>query len=71
MLRVHFRGVVVMIGGVQRMAVSNLRMVGRFFVVPGLVMLRRFVMVLGRLLVMMRGLLMMLVNVVIHDPLLG
>jgi hypothetical protein len=71
MFRVHFRRVVMVIGGMQRMAVSDLRMVGCFFVVPGLVVLRRFVMMLRRLFVVMRGLLVMLVNVVIHDPLLG
>jgi hypothetical protein len=53
------------------MAVCDLRMVRGFFVVSGLVMLGGFAMVLRRLLVVVRGLLMVLVNVVIHDPLLG
>jgi hypothetical protein len=55
----------------QRMAVSDFRVVRGFFVVPGFVMLRGFAMVLGGLLVVMRGLLMVFVNIVIHDPLLG
>jgi hypothetical protein len=71
MFRVLLGSMMVVIGGVQRMAVSDLRMVGCFFVVPRFVMLRRFVMVLGRLLVVVRGLLVVFVNVVIHDPLLG
>jgi hypothetical protein len=71
MLRVFLGSVMVMIGSMQRMAVSDLRMVGCFFVVPRLVMLRRFAMMLGRLLVVVRGLLMVFVNVVIHDLLLG
>jgi hypothetical protein len=71
MLGVHFRRVVMVVGRVQRMAVRDFRMVRRFFVMPGLVMLGRFAMMLRRLLVMMRGLLVVLVNVVIHHPLLG
>jgi hypothetical protein len=71
MLRVHFRRVVVMVGGVQRMAVRDFRVVRGFFVMPGLMVFRRFAMVLRRLLVVVRGFLMMLVNFVIHNPLLG
>jgi hypothetical protein len=46
-------------------------MVRGFFVMPGLVMLGGFAMMLRCLLVMVRGFLVVLVNVVIHDPLLG
>jgi hypothetical protein len=71
MFRVLFRSVVVMIGSVQRMAVRDFRVVRGFFVMPGFVMLRRLVVVVGRLFMMMRGFLTVLVNVVIHDPLLS
>jgi hypothetical protein len=44
----------------------------RLFVVSGLVVLGRFAMVLGRVLVVVRGLVMMLVNVVfVHRSLPG
>jgi hypothetical protein len=66
MFGVHFRRVVVMVGGVQRMAVRDFRVMRRLFVMPRLMVLRRF-------LVVMRGFLVMLVDVVIHDssPRLG
>ncbi|MGA3140606.1 MAG: hypothetical protein ABSD09_17265 [Xanthobacteraceae bacterium] len=71
MFRVLFGSVVVMIGGVQRMAMGDFRVVRRFLVMAGLVMLCRFAMVLRRFVVMVSGFFMMLVDVVIHDPLLG
>jgi hypothetical protein len=60
-----------MIGGVQRMAVRDFRVVCRFLVVPGFVVLRRVAMMLFRFVVVMRGFLVVLVNVVIQHPLLG
>jgi hypothetical protein len=71
MFRVLFGSVVVVIGRVQRVAVGDFRVVRRFLVVAGLVMLCRFAMMLRRFIVMVSGFLMMLVDVVIHDPLLG
>jgi hypothetical protein len=71
MLRVLFRSVVVMIGGVQRMAVGDFGVVCRFLAMAGLVMLCRFAMVLRRFVVMVSGFFIMFVNVVSHDPLLG
>jgi hypothetical protein len=71
MLSVLFRSVVMMIGGVQRMAVRDFRVVRGLFVMPGLVMLRSLAMMLCRFVVVVRGFLVMLVDVVIHDPLLG
>ena len=72
MFGVLFRSVVVVVvGGVQRMAVGDFRVMRRFLVMPGLVMLCRFAMVLRRFIVMVSGFFMMLVDVVIHDPLLG
>ena len=71
MLRVHFRRVVMVVSRMQQMAVRDFRVVSGLFVMAGLVVLRRFAMMLGRLLVVMRGFLMVFVNIVIHDPLLG
>ena len=71
MFRVLLRSVMVMIGGVQRMAVRHFRMMRGFLVMPGLVMLCRLAMMLRRFLMVMRGFLMMLVDVVVHDALLG
>ena len=71
MLSVFFGSVVVMVGRMQRMAVGDFRVVCRFLVMAGLVMLCRFAMVLRRFVVMVSGFFMMFVDVVIHDPLLG
>jgi len=71
MFRVLFGSVVVMIGGVQRMAMGDFRVVRRFFVMPGLMVLCGFAMMLCRFVVMVSGFFMMFVDVVIHDPLLG
>ena len=71
MFRVLFRSVVMMIGGVQRMAVRDFRVMRGLFVMPGLVMLCRLAVMFRRFVVVMRGFLVMLVDVVIHDPLLG
>jgi hypothetical protein len=68
---VLFGGVVVMVGRMQRMAVGDFRVVRRFFVMPGLMVLCGFAMMLCRFVVMVSGFFMMLVDVVIHDPLLA
>jgi hypothetical protein len=64
LLGMHFRGFVVMLGGMQVVAMRNVGMVRGLFVISGLVVLGGFAMVLGRMLVMLRRLLMMFVNVV-------
>jgi hypothetical protein len=64
MLGVLLRRVVVVLDRVQVMAVSDLRMMRGLFVIAGFVVLRRLAMMLGRVLVVMRGFLMMLVDVV-------
>ncbi len=61
-----------MVGRVQMMAVSDLAVVRGFFMIAGLVMLGRFAMVLGRMLVVICSVLVMLVNLVtIHRSLPG
>jgi hypothetical protein len=62
---VQLRGLVVMLGGAQMMAVRDLGMVRGFFVIAGLVMFGGLAMVLGRMIVMVRGMFVMLVNVVL------
>jgi hypothetical protein len=71
MFRVLFRSEMLMIGGVRRMAVCDFRVMRGLFVMPGLVMLCRLAVMFRRFVVVMRGFLVMLVDVVIHDPLLG
>lgn len=68
MLGVFFGSVFVMLGRVQRMSVRDFGVVRGFFVMPGLVVLCCFAVVLRRLVVVMGGLLVMLVNVVFHSP---
>jgi len=53
-----------MFGRMQRMAMCDLGMVCGLFVIAGLVMLRSFAMVFGSVLVVMRGLVVMFVNLV-------
>jgi hypothetical protein len=55
---------IVMIGGMQRMPMSNLGMVRGFFVITGLGVLGGLAMVLCCMLVVVRSLFMVLVNVV-------
>ncbi len=50
--------------GMQRMAVGDMGMVRRFLVIARLMMLGSLAVVLGRVLVMLRGLFVMLVDVV-------
>jgi hypothetical protein len=57
-----FGRVLVMIGRMEVMPMSNLGMVGGFFISAGLVMLRCFAMMLGRLIVMMGRLFVVFVN---------
>jgi hypothetical protein len=64
LLGMHFRGFVVMLGGMQAVAMRHVGMVRGLFVISGLVVLGGFAMVLGRMLVMLRGLLVVFVNVV-------
>jgi hypothetical protein len=59
-----FAGMPVMFVGVQRMPVRNLRVMSGLLMAAGLVVLRRFAVMLSSLIVMMRRLLVMLVNVV-------
>jgi hypothetical protein len=67
-----FRCVLVMLGGMQVMSVSYLRMMRGLFVITGLVVLCSLAMVLGCMLMVVRGLLVMLMNVVIvHRSLPG
>jgi hypothetical protein len=64
---VLLRSVLVVLGGMQRMAVGYFGMMGGLLVIARLGVLGGFPMVLGRMLVMVRGELVMFVNVmVIH-----
>jgi hypothetical protein len=65
MFGVLFRRVVVMLAGVERVPVRHFGMVGRFLVIAGLGVPCRLAMVLGGMLVVVRGLLVMLVNLMI------
>ena len=68
-LSVHFRGFIVMVGGMQVMAMRHLGMVRGLFVISRLVVLGGFAMVLGRMLVMLRGLLVVFVDIVFVEVL--
>jgi hypothetical protein len=67
LIGVHFRGFLVMLSDMQVMPVRHLGMVCGLFVIAGLVVLGGFAMVLGRMLVMLRGVLVVFVNVVFVD----
>jgi hypothetical protein len=72
MLGVNLGRVLVVIGGMQGMPVRDLGMVRGLFVIAGPVVLRGLAMVLGRILMVLRCHLVMLVNVVrAHRRLLG
>jgi hypothetical protein len=71
MFGVLFGSVMVVVGRMQRMAVGDFRVMRRFLVMPGLVVLCGFAMMLCRFVVVVSGFFMMLVDVVIRDPLLG
>ncbi|HML07275.1 MAG TPA: hypothetical protein VK430_03990 [Xanthobacteraceae bacterium] len=69
-MRMLLRGMFVVLDCMQVVTMSYLGVVGGLFMIARLVMLGGFTMVLGRLLVMMRGLFVMLVDIVIgHVPL--
>jgi hypothetical protein len=69
---VHLRGVFVVLGGMQVMPMRHLGVMRGLFVMASLVVLCRFAMVLGRMIVMVRGLLMVLVDfVAVHYSLPG
>jgi hypothetical protein len=61
-----FRGMLVMLSGVQMMTMRHRGVMRRFFVMACLVVLCGFVMVCGCLLVVMGGLFVVFVNFVIH-----
>jgi hypothetical protein len=63
LIGVLLRSMLVMLGGVQRMAVGHFGVVRRLFVIAGLGVLGGFAMMLGRMLMMVRGMLVMFVNV--------
>jgi hypothetical protein len=63
-LGVQLRGLMVMLGGPQMMPVRDLGMVRGFFVIAGLVMFGGFTVVLGGMVVMVRGVFVMFVNIV-------
>jgi hypothetical protein len=62
---VEFRRFAVMLGCMQRMAVGNLGMAGGLVVIAGFMVLGGFAMVFGRMLVMVRGLFVVLVDLVV------
>ncbi|HXX03694.1 MAG TPA: hypothetical protein VEJ37_05115 [Xanthobacteraceae bacterium] len=61
---VQFRRLLVMLGGMQGMAMRNLGVMRGRFVISRLVMFGGFAMMLGRMPVMLRGVLVMFVNLV-------
>jgi hypothetical protein len=65
MLGVLLGRVLVMLGRVQRMAMRDLGMVRGLLVIAGLVAFCRLAVMLGRMLVMIRSVLVMFVNLVI------
>jgi hypothetical protein len=68
LIGVLFRSVLVVLGGVQGMAVGDFGMVGCFFMMPGLRMLGGFSMVPGGMFVMFSSFLVVFVNgVLFHD----
>jgi hypothetical protein len=67
LIGVLLRSVLVVLGGMQRLAVGYFGVMGGLLVITRLGVLGSFAMVLGRMLVMVRGELVMFVNVmVIH-----
>ena len=67
-----FRSMLVVLGGMKRMAVRDLGMMGCFFMMPGLRMFGGLSVVPGGMFVMFSSFLVMLVNCVLfHDGLPG
>jgi hypothetical protein len=65
LIGVLLRSVLVVLGGMQRTAVGYFRVMGGLLVIARLGVLGSFAMVLGRMLVMVRGELVMFVNVTV------
>ena len=71
-LPVLLGGVLMVLDGMQMVAVRDLRMMRGLFMIAGLMMLGGFAMMLGRVLMMICGMLVVLVNlVVVHGSLSG
>jgi hypothetical protein len=68
---VFLGGMLLVLDSMQMMTVRDLGMMRRLFMIAGFVMLGGFAMMLGRVLVMRRGVLVVLVNVVIVHRLLS
>ena len=69
---VFLGGVLLVLGSVQVMAVRDLRMMSGLFMIAGFMMFGCFAMVLGRVLMMLRGVLVVLMNlVIVHGSLSG
>ncbi len=67
---VLFRCMLVVLGGMQMMPMRHLRVMRGLFVIASLVVFCRLAMVFGGMLVVLRGFLMMFMNVVtVHDVL--
>lgn len=66
LLGMFFCRMLMVLGGMKLMTVGDLRVVRGRFVRAGLMMLGRFAMMHGRLLVVMRGLFMVLVDIVVR-----
>jgi hypothetical protein len=72
LFRVFLGGVLVMLDGMQMVAVRDLGVMRSLFVIAGFVMFGRFAMMLGRVLMMLRGMFVVLVNlVIVHSSLSG
>jgi hypothetical protein len=63
--RVQLGGILMMLGGMQMVAVRDFRVMGGLFVFAGLVVLGSLAMMLGRLLVVMRGFFVVLVDIAV------
>jgi hypothetical protein len=63
LISVLLRSVLVVFGGMQRVAVRHFGVMCGLLVIAGLGVLGSFAMVLGRMLVMVRGMFVMFVNV--------
>jgi len=72
LFRVFLGGVLVVLDGVQMMAVRDLGVMRSLFMIAGFVMLGGFAMMLGRVLMVLRGMLVVLMNlVIVHRSLSG
>jgi len=72
LFRVFLGGVLVMLDGMQMVAVRDLGVMRGLFMIAGLVMFGGFAMMLGRILMMLRGMLVVLMDFVfVHGSLSG